>query len=86
MSIKKLIEYFITKVYRLCLRLFAPKLLAGRQHNDPLAGYFDIEKTRKLLAQKYYWQTLQYNVQAYIKSCDVCLILKAVQNKSYGKL
>ena len=26
----------------------------SRHHNDPLAGYFGIKKTRKLVAQKYY--------------------------------
>ncbi len=25
-----------------------------RDHDDPLAGYFGIEKTRKLIARKYY--------------------------------
>ena len=28
--------------------------LISRHHNDPLAGHFGIEKTRKLIAQKYY--------------------------------
>ena len=28
--------------------------LISRHHNDPLAGYFGIKKTRELIAQKYY--------------------------------
>ena len=28
--------------------------LISRYHNDPLAGHFAIEKTRELIAQKYY--------------------------------
>ncbi len=32
--------------------------LISRHHNDPLAGYFGIEKTLELIARKYYWPTL----------------------------
>ena len=28
--------------------------LISRHHNDPLVGYFGIEKTRELVARKYY--------------------------------
>ena len=49
-------------------------------------GHFDINKTCKLMAQKYYWLTLPYNVEAYVKSCDVCLALKMVQLKLYNDL
>ncbi len=37
---------------------YVPKVicseLISRHHNDPLAGHFGIEKTRKLIARKYY--------------------------------
>ena len=37
---------------------YVPKVicseLISRYHDDPLAGHFDIEKTRKLIAKKYY--------------------------------
>ena len=49
-----------------------------RHHNNPLAGHFGIEKIRKLVAQKYYWPTLHYNVVNYIKGCNICLASKAV--------
>ena len=69
---------------------FIPKIirvkLISRHHDDLLAGYFSIEKTRKLLAQKYYWPTLKHDVKAYVKSCNICLALKAVRNKPYGDL
>ena len=43
--------------------LYIPKVirseLISRHYNDPLAGHFGIEKTRKLIARKYYWPTLQ---------------------------
>ena len=60
--------------------------LISRHHNDPLAGHFGIEKTRKFLAKKYYWPTLRHNVEPYVKGCDVCLVLKAVRHKPYSHL
>ena len=60
--------------------------LISRHHNNLLAGHFDIEKTCKLLAQKYYWPTFRHNVEAYVKSCDVCLASKAVCYKPYSDL
>ncbi len=32
--------------------------LISRYHDDPLAGHFSIEKTRELIARKYYRPTL----------------------------
>ena len=60
--------------------------LISRYHDDPLAGPFGIKKTRELLTRKYHWPTLRHNVEAYIKSCDVCLASKAVRHKPYGDL
>ncbi len=60
--------------------------LISRHHDDPLAGHFGIEKTRKLVARKYYWPTFQRNVETYVKGCDVCLASKAVRHKHYGDL
>ncbi len=41
---------------------YVPKVihseLISRYHDDPLTGHFGIEKTRKLIARKYYWPTL----------------------------
>ena len=55
-------------------------------HNNHLADHFGIEKTCKLLAQKYYRLTLYHNVKAYVKGCDVCLASKAVYHKAYNDL
>ena len=67
---------------------FVPKAirieLINRHHNNPLAVHFDIEKTRELLARKYFWPSLRHNVEAYVKGCDVCLASKAVRHKPYG--
>ncbi len=69
---------------------YVPKVirlkLISRHHDDPLAGHFGIDKTRELIARKYYWPTLQQDVEAYIKKCDVCLASKAVRHKPYGDL
>ena len=58
----------------------------NRHHNNPLAGHFGVEKTRELIAQKYYWPTLCHDVKDYMKGCNVYLALKAVQHKLYGNL
>ena len=60
--------------------------LISRHHNDPLAGHFGIEKTRELVARKYYWETLYHDVEVYVRGCDVCLVSKAIRYKSYGNL
>ncbi len=69
---------------------YVPKVirskLISRHHHDPLAGHFGIEKTRELIARKYYGLTLRRDVKAYVKRCDVCLTLKAVRHKPYGDL
>ncbi len=69
---------------------YVPKVirseLISRHHDDPLGGHFGIEKTRELIARKYYWLTLRRDVEAYVKGCDVCLTSKAVRHKPYGDL
>ncbi len=60
--------------------------LISRHHDDSLAGHFNIEKTFKLIARKYYWPTLRRDVKAYVKGCDVCLTSKAVHHKPYEDL
>ena len=35
----------------------------SRHHDNPQAGHFRIEKTRELVAWKYYWPTLRYDVE-----------------------
>ena len=60
--------------------------LISRHHNNPLTGYFGIKKICKLLAEKYYRPTLCYNVEAYVKACDVYLASNAVCYKPYSDL
>ena len=69
---------------------FVPKAilmeLISRHHDDPLAGYFGIKETSKLLAQEYYWPILRHDVKAYVKGCNVCLASKTVCHKPYSDL
>ena len=70
--------------------LYLPEIiltgLISRNHNNPLAGYFGVEKTRELVARKYYWPTLHRDVEVYMKDYHVCLSSKAVCHKLYGDL
>ena len=60
--------------------------LISHPHDNFLAGHFCIEKTCKLLAQKYYWSNLFHNVKAYVKGCNVCLASKVICHKQYSDL
>ena len=58
----------------------------SRHHNNPLVGHFSIDKTRKLVGQKYYWPSLRRDVESYIRGCDVCLASKAVCHQPHRNL
>ena len=60
--------------------------LISRYYNDPLIGHFGINKTKDLLSQKYYWPSLQKDIEAYVKGCNVYLGSKAVKHKPYRDL
>ncbi len=53
-DIKQVLHYqsfpYVPKV--ICLELIS------KYYDEPLAGHFGIEKTRELIARKYYWPTL----------------------------
>ena len=69
---------------------YIPKIirskLISRQHDDLLASRFGIKKTLELIARKYYWPILQQDVEAYVKSCNICLASKAICHKPYRDL
>ena len=70
--------------------LFVPEAIRteiiSQHHDNPLAGYFGIDKTRDLVGRKYYWPSLRKNIEAYVKGCSVCLGSKAVRHKPYSDL
>ena len=41
-------------------------------YNDVLVRHFSVERTLKLLTQKYYWVDMHADVKEYIASCDIC--------------
>ena len=60
--------------------------LISRHHDNSLAGHFEIDKTRELIARKYCWSTLCQDDEAYVKGCNICLAFKAVRHKPYRNL
>lgn len=70
--------------------LYVPEIINFKliyyYHNDPLAGHSRIEKAWKLIVRKYFWHIFYWDIKAYVKGCDICLTLKAVDYKSYGDL
>ena len=66
-----------------------------RNHDDPLAGHFEVKKTLELLHRKYYWPNpgkknappdMRQLVREYCESCAVCKRSKAPRHKPYGDL
>lgn len=60
--------------------------IKSQHHDDPLAGYFEINKTWELVTKKYHWKTLYQDIESYIKRCDVYLASKMVRHKFYNNL
>lgn len=82
---KNIKEMFYYQGLPYVLKIICSKLIS-RHHNDLLVDHFGIEKTQKLIARKYYWLTLQKDVKAHVKGCNICLISKVVCYKSYEDL
>ena len=55
-------------------------------HNNPLAGHFGIDKTKKLVGWKYYWPSLGKDVKIDVWGCDIYLVSKTICHKPYGDL
>ena len=60
--------------------------LLERNHDDPLAGHFGVEKTLELLTRKYYWPKMRADVEKYVQGCDICMSSKVQRHKPYGSL
>ena len=50
----------------------------SRYHNNLLANYFGIKKKQELIAQKYYWLMLCYDINNYMKRYNICLVSKII--------
>ena len=55
--------------------------LISRHDNNLLAGHYEIKKTQKLVARKYYWPTFCRDIEDYIRGCDICLASKTIRHK-----
>lgn len=70
--------------------LFIPEIiqieLISQYYNNFLAGYFSINKTKKLIGWKYDYPSLKKDIEANVKGCNICLGLKAVKHKPYNDL
>ena len=55
-------------------------------YNDVLVRYFSVERTLKLLTQKYYWIDMHTDVKEYVASCDICQRVKVSQHHSYSEM
>lgn len=60
--------------------------LISSDYNDLLVGYFRINKTPEVIIKKYYWPTLRRNIEVYVTSCDIFLVLKTIKYKIYNDL
>ena len=64
-------------------KLYVPKEgsareeLLMRNHDDPLAGHFGIDRTQDLISRKYFWRSMPKDIKEYIDSCDICQRTKA---------
>lgn len=69
---------------------YMPKIiwteLISEYHNNPLVNNFGINKSRELVAWKYYWPSLWAGVKAYIKAYNIDFASKSVCYKFYGNL
>ena len=55
-------------------------------YNDVLVRYFSVERTLKLLTQKYYWIDMHTDVKEYVASCDICQRVKVSQYYLYSEM
>ncbi len=60
--------------------------LLERNHDDPLAGHFGVEKTFELLTHKYYWPKMRADVEKYVQGCGIYMSSKVQRHKPYGSL
>ncbi|CAB0029779.1 unnamed protein product [Trichogramma brassicae] len=53
-------------------------------HNEPATGHLGVEKTYDRVAQEYFWRGCYYDVEEYVRKCDLCQRHKVSQQKKQG--
>lgn len=54
-------------------------------YDDELASHFGRDKTEALLRRKYYWPELAKDVATYVKTCQMCQVMKPRRHRPYGE-
>lgn len=60
--------------------------IISKYHDNLFISHFGIKKTKKLVVQKYYWPTLQADIETYLKEFDICIGSKTIKHKLYSNL
>ena len=55
-------------------------------HDPPAVGHPGRAKTLKLLARRYYWQSIRKDVDRFVWNCHVCRRMKSTRDVPYGVL
>ena len=55
-------------------------------HDDPMGSHFGVKCTLEAIQLKYYWDTMQKDIETYIHKCDTCQQNKIHHHKPYGEL
>ena len=55
-------------------------------HDEPTKGHAGICRTEELTKQRYWWKGMGKDIQAYVRSCLVCQVMKSDNRKKVGLL
>lgn len=71
-------------------KLYVPETLRVKviewAHNSPTTGHPRVHRTIEVLCRKYWWASLQADVESAVKSCSVCAISETPRQLPAGKL
>ena len=55
-------------------------------HDEPTKGHAGIRKMEELTKQRYCWKGMGKDIQAYVRSCPICQVMKSDNRKKVGLL
>lgn len=71
-------------------RVFAPlsvrRLIMADAHDATWAGHFATAKTRERIARRWWWPTLEEDVDAWVRACESCAQAGKGRRKQFGLL